>query len=207
RTVIRRRLLVAIVTAITAVLLVTGAVVVNVLEDRLVAAVDDQLTEFATQQPVHAFVSLGHGTPTEPFDDRHMAILQLDPDGTVRTAIPSGPSTDPDPLPEVTGIDSGLVARPHTVPSTGDSGPLYRAISVPLPDGGTVVAAVPLRDVHTTVAETRRILLAAGAVALAVVAALVWASIRRGLRPIDDMIGAAERIAVGDMSARTSVPD
>ncbi len=201
---IRHRLLAAIVTATAAVLFVTGVVVVKVLEDRLVAAVDDQLTEFATQRPQHAFRQAEHDVPAAAFDDRHMAILQLGPDGTVRTAIPAGPTDTPDPLPDVGGSDIGL--QPRTVASTGGDGPDYRAIAMPLPEGGTVIAAVPLSDVHNTVATTRRILLAAGVAALAVVAALVWGSIRRGLRPIDDMIAAAERIAAGDLTARTSVP-
>lgn len=202
---IRHRLLVAIVTATAVVLVLTGVGVVNVLEDRLVAAVDGQLTEFATQRPVHAFTTAEHERSAGALDDRHMAIVQLDPDGTVRTAIPAGPTDTPDPLPDVVGADIG--PQPRTVASTGDGGPDYRAIAAPLPDGGTIVAAVPLTDVHNTVATTRRILAAAGIAALAVVAALVWASIRRGLRPIDDMIAAAERIAAGDLTARTSVPD
>lgn len=201
---IRHRLLAAIVAATAAVLVVTGVGVVNVLEDRLMAAVDDQLTEFATQRPLHAFSSTEHDVPAAAFGDRHMAILQFGPDGTVRTAIPAGPTDSPDPLPDVVGSDVGL--QPRTVSSTGDGGSDYRAIAIALPDGGTVVAAVPLSGVHETVATTRRVLLAAGVAALAVVAALVWGSIRRGLRPIDDMIAAAERIATGDLTARTSVP-
>lgn len=70
-----------------------------------------------------------------------------------------------------------------------------------------MIAAIPLDEVRTAVAETRRILVASGFSALIVITALVWVSIRRGLRPIDDMITAAERIAAGDLAARTSVPD
>jgi two-component system OmpR family sensor kinase len=69
------------------------------------------------------------------------------------------------------------------------------------------IVAIPLTDVEATLAETRRILLAAAAAALAIAAAIVWLSIRRGLRPINDMIDAAERIANGELTARTTAPD
>jgi two-component system, OmpR family, sensor kinase len=70
-----------------------------------------------------------------------------------------------------------------------------------------LIVAVPLTDVDAALADIRWILLVAGAGALAIAAALVWLSIRRGLRPIDSMIGAAERIASGELNARTTAPD
>jgi two-component system OmpR family sensor kinase len=64
---------------------------------------------------------------------------------------------------------------------------------------------MPLTHVESAVAVTGRTLLAAGAGALVIAAAIVWLSIR-GLRPIDDMIDAAKRIADGDLTARTTTP-
>jgi two-component system OmpR family sensor kinase len=203
--VIRRRLVVAVVVTIMAVMGVAGVVVVRVLENRLVADVDAQLTHFADRiPPIPGLLQQsGHRTTRLGFESH--ALVEVGPDGKIRSQIPSGPTGDPDPLPDVAGLTAAFA--PVTLPPTGDDGPNYRAVGTDLPDGGMRIVAVPLDDVDATLAQTRRILLAAGAGALAIAAAIVWLSIRRGLRPIDDMIDAAERIANGELTARTTAPD
>jgi two-component system, OmpR family, sensor kinase len=204
--VIRHRLLAAIMAAVTAVMTLTGVVVIRVLEYRLVAVIDQQLTAFASQQPPVSG-SREHrvnGATGPASGGTHMTIVEVGPKGELRTQIPAGPASDPGALPDLAGLTAPFA--PRTLPPAGGDGPGYRAVAIALPDGGMVVAAIPLGDVEAAVAETRRILLAAGVAALAVVAAIVWLSIRRGLRPIDDMINAAERIAGGDLTARTSTP-
>jgi two-component system OmpR family sensor kinase len=201
--VIRRRLVVAVVVTIAAVLAVSGVVVIRVLENRLVEATDERLTEVADRIPrIPGLLEQG-GHAQSGFESH--ALVEIGPDGKVRSQIPSGPVGDPDPLPDITGLTAA--SAPVTLPSTGDDGPDYRAIGTALADGGTLIVAVPLTEVEATLAETRRILLAAGAGALAIAAAIVWFSIRRGLRPIDDMIDAAERIADGELTARTTAPE
>jgi two-component system, OmpR family, sensor kinase len=201
--VIRRRLVIAVVVTITAVMGVAGLVVVRVLEDRLVADTDERLTEVADRlSPFPGFLRQG-GHAQSGFESH--ALLEVGPDGKIRSRIPSGPASDPDPLPDIAGLT--VPAGPVTLPSTGDDGPSYRAVATELPDGGALIVAVPLTDVEATLAETRRILLIAGVGALALAAAVVWFSIRRGLRPINDMIGAAERIANGELTARTTAPN
>lgn len=199
---IRRRLVIAVVATITAVMGVAGLVVVRVLENRLIADTDERLTQVAERLPrIPGFLEQGgHASGFESH-----ALVEVGPDGEIRSQIPSGPIGNPDPLPDV----AGLVApsAPVTLRSTGSDGPRYRAVATELRDGGALIVAVPLTEVEATLAETRWILLAAGAGALAVAAALVWLSIRRGLRPIGDMIGAAERIANGELTARTAAPD
>jgi two-component system OmpR family sensor kinase len=202
---IRRRLVVAVVLMIAAVLAVAGVVVVTVLKDRLIADVDEELTDVAARLPrVPGFLRRsGHGASGLGFESH--VLVEVGPDGKIRGQIPSGPASDPDPLPDVAGLTAA--SNPVTLPSTGDDGPNYRALGTELPDGGMLIVALPLTDVETTLGETRRILLIAGAGALAIAAALVWLSIRRGLRPIDAMIHAAERIANGELTARTTAPD
>ena len=203
---IRHRLLVAIVAAVTVVMAGTGVVVVSILENRLVGAIDQQLTEFAAQRShVRSYLQRNrHGGTDSPFDLRHMAIIEIAADGDTRSTVPSGPTNDPDPLPQVNGLAAPFT--PVTLPPASNDGPNYRAVGIVLADGGMVIAAVPLTNVDAAVAVTRRILLGAGTVALAIVAAIVWRTIRRGLRPIDNMIDAAERIAGGDLTARTTAP-
>jgi two-component system, OmpR family, sensor kinase len=202
---IRRRLVVAVVVNIAIVMAVAGIVAVRVLEQRLVANVDDQLAEVAPRLPnVPGVVAQSeHLASREGFESH--ALIEVGPDGKIRGQIPSGPSENPDPLPDVSDLTA--TSRPATVPATEEDGPDYRALARRLSNGGILVIAVPLTDVDATLADTRWILLVAGAGALVIAAALVWLSIRRGLRPIDNMIGAAERIASGELAARTTAPD
>jgi two-component system OmpR family sensor kinase len=202
---IRRRLVVAVVVNIAIVMAAAGIVAVRVLEDRLVANVDDQLAEVAPRIPtVPGFVGQsGHLASREGFESH--ALIEVGPDGKIRAQIPSGPSENPDPLPDVSAFTAA--SAPATLPSTDDDGPDYRAVGTRLRNDGTLIIALPLTDVDATLADARSILLVAGAGALAIAAALVWLSIGRGLRPIHTMIGAAERIASGELTARTSAPN
>jgi two-component system OmpR family sensor kinase len=202
--VIRRRLVIAVVITITAVMGAAGLVVVRVLEDRLVAATDEQLIQVADRLPrVSGLLEQGGHRAESGFESH--ALIEVGPDGKIESQIPSGPIGNPDPLPDVAGLTAP--SAPVTLPSTGTDGPRYRAVATALPDGGRLIVAVPLTGVDETLAETRWILLAAGAGALALAAAIVWLSIRRGLRPINDMIHAAERIANGELTARTTAPN
>jgi signal transduction histidine kinase len=203
--VIRRRLVVAVIVTITAVMTVAGVVVVSVLEDRLVARVDDELAAFADRlPPTPGFLrQSGHQIAGAGFENH--ALVEVGPDWKIRARLPSGPASDPDPLPDVARLTTA--SKAVTLPSVGDDGPRYRALGTALSNGGMAIVAIPLTEVDATLTQARWTLLAAGAGALAVAAALVWIIIRRGLRPIDHMIDAAERIANGQLTARTSVPN
>jgi two-component system OmpR family sensor kinase len=202
--VIRRRLAIAVVVTIAAVMGTAGLVVVRVLEDRLIADTDARLTQVADRLPrIPGFLERGGHSAQSGFESH--ALVEVGPDRKIRSQIPSGAAGNPDPLPEVASLTAP--GGPVTLPSTGDDGPSYRAVATELPDGGALIVAVPLTDVEATLAETRRILLIAGAGALVLAAAIVWFSIRRGLRPINNMINAAERIANGELTARTAAPN
>jgi two-component system, OmpR family, sensor kinase len=202
--VIRRRLVIAVVVTIAAAMAVAGFVVVRVLENRLVADTDERLAQVADRLPrVPGFLEQGNHRAQSGFESH--ALIEVGPDGKIRSQIPSGPAGNPDPVPDVAGLTAP--SAPVTVSSTGTDGPSYRAVATELPDGGLLIVAVPLTDVEATLAETQWILLAAGGGALVLAAAIVWFSIRRGLRPIDEMIDAAERIANGELAARTTAPN
>jgi two-component system, OmpR family, sensor kinase len=202
---IRRRLVVAVVVTIAIVMAVAGVVVVRLLEDRLIADVDDELAESTDRLPtVPGFIrESGHRTSRGGFESH--ALIEVGPDGQIRGQIPSGTADDPDPLPDISGLTA--TSGPTTVPSTEEDGPDYRALGSELSNGGMLVIADPLTDVDATLAETRWLLLVAGGGALAIAAAIVWLSIRHGLRPIENMIDAAERIANGELTARTTAPE
>ena len=97
-----------------------------------------------------------------------------------------------------------------TVPSVERGGPAYRARVAPLGFGrGTLVVALPLRDLSATL---QRLLLAEALVTATVLALAVavglWL-VRLGLRPLDDISATAATIARGDLSRRVarSEPD
>ncbi|HEX7276223.1 MAG TPA: HAMP domain-containing sensor histidine kinase, partial [Acidimicrobiales bacterium] len=96
-------------------------------------------------------------------------------------------------------------AGPLTVPSvTGE--PRYRLVMIPRGDGETVAAGIPLTDVEEAVGAARDIVVVAGLLAVGLAGLIVWVMVRRSLRPIDQMIVSAERIAAGELSERAPVP-
>jgi two-component system OmpR family sensor kinase len=103
---------------------------------------------------------------------------------------------------------SGLAARSDLYFSTSSTGPdavAYRAVAKPLVDGGgTVVIAVPLTDLDTTL---RQLLLIEGIVSVLVLVGLgvlSWVMVRRDLRPLVEITDTAGAIARGDLSRRVS---
>ena len=75
------------------------------------------------------------------------------------------------------------------------------------PFGGSVVVAVPTKDVQSSLHELVFIELAAAAVLLALLAAGSWLVLRRGLRPLEQMATSARSITAGDLSHRVSPSD
>ena len=209
---IRRRLVAAILAVVAVVIGVSGVLIVVTLEDRLVAGVDRELEtrriavgpprggEFGRRPPP----SSPRRDEGSPFDVRRYAYVALGPDGRAFSTVPTGPTDDPDPLPDVSGHPP--TDRAFTVGSVGDSDLRYRVIGIPQADGGTLVAGIPLADVDYAVRTARSVVLVAGILAVAATGVIVWVTVRRGLRPIDEMIGSAERIAGGEMSERAPVP-
>jgi two-component system, OmpR family, sensor kinase len=89
----------------------------------------------------------------------------------------------------------------RTVGSVGN-GPPWRLRISTLPNGDTLVIALPMRDVAATLHDLRWIELAVtSAVLLAAAAAGFWV-VRLGLRPLDDIEETAEYIAAGDLTRR-----
>jgi two-component system OmpR family sensor kinase len=208
--VIRRKLVAAIVGLLAVVLAVAGFLVVGSLRDRLVANVDEQLqtrVDDLAHRPERlaglappAFGGFGGG----PFAEQRAAFVRLDADGQVQSSLASGRAEDPEPLPDVAGLK--VRSKPVTVGSVGAGGPRYRVLGVPLGDG-TLFAGVSLADVDRTVDSAIHVLLFGGLAALLAAAAVVWFTVRHGLRPIDAMIGTAQHIADGDLTERATVPD
>jgi two-component system, OmpR family, sensor kinase len=202
---IRRRLTATIVALVAVIGGVVTVVFLTTLESRLTAAVDRELDRVpaTVTRPTAARLERRAQRETRLYDIRRIAYVQVAPGGRVVAAEPSGPTGDPDPLPDVAGLSAP--GGPLTVGASGDGGPRYRVVTSSLPGGGMLATAISLDDVDTALSNARRGLVIAGLVALAATAAATWIAIRRGLQPIDRMVGTAEAIAEGNTDERIDV--
>jgi two-component system OmpR family sensor kinase len=73
-----------------------------------------------------------------------------------------------------------------------------------LPNGGSLLIAVPLADVNDTLGRLLAIELAVGAVTLVGLGLLAMWLVRIGLRPLETIGGTADAIAAGDLSRRVA---
>jgi two-component system OmpR family sensor kinase len=204
---IRQRLVASIVVLLSLVLVGAGFLVTSTLRDRLVGNVDEQLDKRVVA--VARFLARNNGLPGEergpnPFVEQRAAYVILDADGVVVGSIPLVQGGRSEPLPDVSG--RRLSSSPRTVGAAADGGPRYRVVAIGVGDR-TVVAGMSLADVDASLRSARQVLSLGGLLVIAAAAAVVWATVRQGLRPIDSMITTAERIAGGDLTERTPVPD
>jgi two-component system OmpR family sensor kinase len=204
---IRRRLTATVVGVVAVIGVAVAVAFLRTWEARLVAGVDRELERVPAALTPVAATRLERQADREArlYDIRRVAYVRVGADGEVVAGEPSGPTADPDPLPDVTGLPTPT--GPRTVDSIGLGGPRYRVVTSVLPDGSTLAIALSLEDVEDTVAKARRGLAVAGLVALVAIAVASWTVIRRGLRPIDRMVDTAEAIADGHLDERVPVPD
>jgi two-component system OmpR family sensor kinase len=107
--------------------------------------------------------------------------------------------------PKVLGgaVTLASTGRAKSVPGSSGKGEVReRARTVP---GGELVASTSLANVDSTVNRLEFILSMGSLAALAVVAAGVFALVRRGLRPLEAMAAEADRVTAGDLETRVSV--
>ncbi len=122
----------------------------------------------------------------------HSIVLDYGQNVTARPAIPAK-------LP---------LNQPRTVSGRKGDDASYRVVAMPQRGGGgTIVVAVPLRDVNQTL---DRLILVEGFViagVLLLLAAVAWILVRVGLLPLDRIGHTASRIAGGDLSHRVAVAE
>jgi two-component system OmpR family sensor kinase len=100
---------------------------------------------------------------------------------------------------------AGTSPRLFTVGSKRGSNVRYRAAAIALESGnGTLLVAVPLRDVDQTLDQLIIVEALVVASVILVLVGLGWFVIRIALRPLDQMGRVASAIAAGDLSRRVS---
>jgi two-component system, OmpR family, sensor kinase len=143
-------------------------------------------------------VALPPGVYAE-YRDASGQVVQAKSFGYGPQPVPSLP--DDMPTSDVTGP-----ASIFDVPAQG-GGPGFRALALTTPDHGTLVVAVPLTDVTSTLGRLVRIELVVSVIVLGAAAALAWWLVRLGMRPLEGIGETAGAIAAGDLSQRVSPAD
>ena len=197
---LRARLLAGMALVVVA-LSVVGVIVTRTTRDTLVEQIDARLAvdEFADRQPNDR----GPGPPPyERSSDVYEGLLSGD---ELTTFGPSELTDDPASAPAVdaeTAAQSERTREPFTVGAASGDDVRYRVRTFEVSPGVYWVKAIPLTDVDDTIGNLITVELIAGAIVLALLAAVAWWVVRLGIRPIKQMTRTAEQIASGDLSPR-----
>jgi two-component system OmpR family sensor kinase len=218
---LRFRLTAALVVLVAVGLLAADVATYAAFRSFLVKRVDQQLASAQPMLPgLLSNPDLGNGqTPSgdepDPFLPSGTFVALYDASGKqVRARTISYDASAPSP-PAITAavLDAaGPGAAPRTVGAVGGGGSTYRVLASQLRDtvSGdmyTAVLGIPLTEVGQTL---RRLEVVAAIVTLAVLAAMAllsWWTVRRGLRPLEEIEHTAGAIAAGDLSRRVEVVD
>jgi len=143
--------------------------------------------------------------PADRIDDpsqQPVAFVAMGPDGTILIANPSGFVDAPDPIPDIAALTEVVAAGEIVTVEAIDGSIRYRAFYEIKPDGVIEAWASPLTEADAAVNQVLRTLLLAGAGVAIIGATITWWTVRRGLRPVDEMVDTATAIAAGDLSRR-----
>lgn len=211
---LRRRLGIAVGLVILAVGATISTVVFLSAERVLLGRVDDDLRAFALRPefrgPLPRFEP-GTVAPPDSADAsyRPVAVVAFDEDGAVVGAVPSGFSDEPEPLPDLSGLTaSELQRRTDTFFDIDDlHGGHLRGLLRPAQAGGWVLFTQSLEATSDVLSRVLLVSVVVTVAAAGVGALGSWTVLRRGFRPIDDMIDTASAIAAGERDRRVEVGD
>jgi two-component system OmpR family sensor kinase len=191
---LRMRLLVAVLGMLAVGFTVAGTVIYHLVESSLIARVDRSFPVAATvdrrlsppprSSPPSASVFNRSISIVVRARDGHVVVKQIDP----RVPLPAA---------DIAAHPTTRTARSVTI-----RGHHVRVLLDRSADGGSVVIAVPLDDVDSTLSRLLRAELIVSAAVLAALAALAWWVLTVGLRPLDRIAGTADAITGGDLARR-----
>jgi len=205
---LRARLTIVAVALVAIGLVATELLTYHYLSRFLLHRVDEQLVTVQPQAQftlAHIGDGPGGGVIADPSIPSGSYAQFVDPSGDVVRAAPLGyapegvtPAALPAHLPGSYGTD------PHgsVTFTTLAGGATYRVRASAVPDGGTLVVAIPLTEVRATLGRLLGLEALIGVVVLALVALLAGWLVRIGLRPLTGMGETAGAIAAGDLTRR-----
>jgi two-component system OmpR family sensor kinase len=208
----RQRLTARIVLGLLIVWCAGGMLLFTTIERQLMGKIDDELREAA---PTEATImeTLPRDVLERLSDDLRVsgdndALIIFDPDGST-IALPSGRTSDPDPLPQLSQFTveelRGMAGQPFTVGDVDGDSDRYRIVTAPLQNGGVIVDARSLEQAYDVMRMLGKVLLVSFLTSIAIVIALVWLVGRWALRPLEDVIGTAQQIGAGSLDTRVEV--
>ncbi|MGA2837261.1 MAG: HAMP domain-containing sensor histidine kinase [Acidimicrobiales bacterium] len=233
---LRQRLVATMVGVVAVGLIVVDLITLTSLHSYLYGRVDSQLATAAHEVAALTVRAQTHHRPVTATEIRERVspdvyVELLDPKGVPDVVKPSGSSLQADPPPDLPDplpvrplppeydLDSpAQVYRPAQAAVTVDSfhrsghhrrvvgTPQYRMLAVSLP-GQTLVVATRLDSVTATLGSLRVIEIGLTIGLLVLLAVLITAILRRGLRPLEDMSREADAIAAGDLTRRVQPSD
>ncbi len=143
----------------------------------------------------------GNAAPPAPFVGAPLdAYGELRaPDGRVLATVEPSTVTSPPQL-----ASSAVPIGPPVTVTSADGSTEWRVFAVPSDrvPGATVVVALPLSELNTSLQRLVLIGAVAAALLLALLGAGSWLILRRGLRPLEQMATSARSITAGDLSQR-----
>jgi two-component system OmpR family sensor kinase len=208
---LRARVLVGVLVLSTLAMAGLGVVVYSFLDRYLTQRVDEDLQR--SSLPIIGYVQRGFIPPDRP-DERAFSQSRLytqvrDADGSLVKTSPVMDGNEQLAAPDLSGVHT--VGRPQGVhyltTDSVDGSPSYRVQVSQLNNGTAVIVAAPLTDVEDTLDRLVTVEIVATVAVLVALAGLVTWVVRRGLRPLGDVVLAADTVADGDLSHRVPVPN
>jgi HAMP domain-containing protein len=193
----------AILVALTS--LVTGLLGTALLRSYLYSRADAQLRVFATvasrvlERPNPPVRQNGQ----QPALPTQFLVEVVTADGQIQRA--ETPLDDADGL-HLSTAQLGDEGSPFTVPATGTPAHSWRVLVKPLSGGRRAIIAFSLDDLNNTVTRLEIADALAGAIAIAVLAAIGLPLVRASLAPLSRIEATAVAIASGDLSRRIDHP-
>jgi two-component system, OmpR family, sensor kinase len=207
---LRARLLVTLLVLAGAGLAVADVATYGALRSFLLDRVDEQLA--SARRPAALALSAGQppsAPPGELFVPPGTYAEYRGTDGDTITAITFSYEDAADPELELPTVlpGSGAAGTSAYLTCRSDGGGTYRALATAVQGGGTVIVAIPLRDVQSTLHRLVAVMLIVSALVLAGVAVLALWRVRAGLKPLEAMGETAGAIAAGDLTRRVEPAD
>ena len=202
---IRDRVTTATTLVVGIALVIAGVTLLLILEQLLVAGVDNALSSRASELTVQSESGTVKGTISGTAGDTSLVQI-LSSNGTV-IASTSNVTGEAPILPR----HPALRATTKTTVSDSplDTGTEFRVLAQPiaLPDGpGWIYVASSLGQVTAAVNQVRNLFLAGLPVVLVVIAVIAWLSVRQSLKPVESIRRRAAEITAADLSQRVPVP-
>jgi two-component system OmpR family sensor kinase len=191
---LRLRVLVAVLGMLAVGFTVAGVVIYHLVESSLIARVDRSFPGAATVGP-RLNPPPRSSPPSASIFSRSISIVVRTRDGHL--VLEQIDQRAPLPAADVAARPTKREA--HSITFRGHH---VRVLFDRSADGGSVVIAVPLDDVDSTLSRLLRAELIVSAAVLAALAALAWWVLTVGLRPLDRIAGTADAITGGDLSRR-----